>query len=159
MKHLFWAMRVGFGATVAVGAAAAVMVSAQASPSTAARLGVHSSEYGRALFGPNGKVVYLFGADRGAASRCYGACAKAWPPLLTTAAPLAGSGVEAKLLGMTKRTDGTMQVTYNRHPLYYYYEDTPTKIMCQHANMHGGLWFIVKPNGQPNMAKGMMKMK
>ena len=159
MKNRFRTVRLGLGATVAVGAAVAIMASAQAAPSAAARLTVHSSEYGKVLFGPSGKVVYLFEADRGSTSRCYGVCAKAWPPLLTTAGPLAGPGVDAKLLGTTKRTDGTLQVTYNRHPLYYYYEDTRAKIMCQHANMHGGLWLIVKPNGQPNMAKGMMHMK
>ena len=150
----------GVVATVAVVVGvAALAISAQAAPKAAARLTVRSTEYGKALFGPSGKVVYLFEADRGSTSRCYGVCAKAWPPLLTTPGPLAGPGVEARLLGTTKRRDGTLQVTYNGHPLYYYYEDTRAKIMCQHANMHGGLWLIVKPNGQPNMAKGMMHMK
>jgi predicted lipoprotein with Yx(FWY)xxD motif len=99
-------------------------------------------------------VVYVFGADRGSTSRCYGVCATAWPPLLTTGAPLAGPGVQAKLLGTTKRKNGTRQVTYNGHPLYYYSADKVGKVMCQHANMHGGLWLVIKPNGQPNMAKG-----
>jgi predicted lipoprotein with Yx(FWY)xxD motif len=145
--------------TVALLAAVvAIVASAQAAPSTAARLIVRSSAYGKALFGPNGKVVYVFGADRGSTSHCYGVCATAWPPLLTKGAPLAGPGVEAKLLGTTKRKDGTLQVTYNRHPLYYYSADKVGKIMCQHANMHGGLWLIIKPNGQPNTAKGKMHM-
>jgi predicted lipoprotein with Yx(FWY)xxD motif len=144
---------------VAVGVAVAVVVaSAQAAPSAGGRLSVRSSEYGKALFGPSGKVVYVFDADRGSSSRCYGACATAWPPLLTTAAPLAGPGVKASLLGTTKRKDGTLQVTYNRHPLYYYEADKVGKIMCQHADMHGGLWLIIKPNGQPNTAKGKMHM-
>jgi len=146
-------------AMVVVAAVAVLAASAQAAPSAAARLSVRSTEYGKALFGPSGKVVYVFGTDRGSTSRCYGVCATAWPPLLTTAAPLAGPGVAAKLLGTTKRKNGRLQVTYNGHPLYYYYEDTRAKIMCQHANMHGGLWLIVKPSGQPNMAKGMMHMK
>jgi predicted lipoprotein with Yx(FWY)xxD motif len=146
---------------VAVIGLAAVVVAvgvAQAMPSAAARLSVRSSEYGKTLFGPSGKVVYVFGADRGSVSHCYGVCAAAWPPLLTKGAPLAGAGVESKLLGMTKRKDGTLQVTYNGHPLYYYSADKVGKIMCQHANMHGGLWLIIKPNGQPNMAKGKMHM-
>ena len=143
---------------VVVSAVAGLAASAQATPGAAARLSVRSTEYGKALFGPSGKVVYVFGADRGSTSRCYGVCAKAWPPLLTTAAPLAGHGVEAKLLGTTKRKNGTLQVTYNGHPLYYYEADKVGKIMCQHANMHGGLWLIIKPNGQPNTAKGKMHM-
>ena len=137
---------------------AGLAASAQATPTAAARLSVRSTEYGKALFGPSGKVVYVFGADRGSTSRCYGVCASAWPPLLSTAKPLAGPGVEAKLLGMTKRKDGRLQVTYNGHPLYYYSADKVGKVMCQHANMHGGLWLIIKPNGQPNTAKGKMGM-
>jgi predicted lipoprotein with Yx(FWY)xxD motif len=143
---------------VLVVAVVAVAASAQAASSAAVRLTVRSSEYGKTLFGPSGKVVYVFGADRGYVSHCYGVCAKAWPPLLTKGAPIAGPGVEAKLLGTTKRKNGTLQVTYNRHPLYYYSADKVGKIMCQHANMHGGLWLIVKPSGQPNTAKGKMHM-
>jgi predicted lipoprotein with Yx(FWY)xxD motif len=147
----------GGAALVAVVALAAVLAaSAHGSSSAATRLTVRSTEFGKAVFGPNGKVVYVFGADRGKTSRCYGVCAAAWPPVLTKAAPKAGSGVEAKLLGMTKRKDGSLQVTYNGHPLYYYSADKVGKVMCQHANMHGGLWLIIKPNGHPNMAKGTM---
>ena len=54
----------------------------------------------------------------------------------------------------TRRKNGTVQVTYNGHPLYYYSADKVGKVMCQHVNMHGGLWLIMKPNGQPNMAMG-----
>ena len=144
---------------LAVVAALAVFGSAQAAGGAAARLGVGSTEYGKAVFGPSGKVVYVFGADHGSTSNCYGVCAKAWPPLLTSGAPLAGAGVEAKLLGTTTRRDGSVQVTYGGHPVYYYSADKVGKVMCQHANMHGGLWLIMKPNGEPNMAMGKMKMK
>jgi predicted lipoprotein with Yx(FWY)xxD motif len=145
-------------ALFAVALAAAVASAPQAAPGAAARLTVRPSEYGKTVFGPSGKVVYVFGADRGSTSRCYGVCAKAWPPLLTTARPLAGPGIDAKLLGTTKRKNGRLQVTYNGHPLYYYAADKVGEIMCQHANMHGGLWLIIKPNGRPNMAKGKMHM-
>jgi predicted lipoprotein with Yx(FWY)xxD motif len=159
MKDRLRTMRLRLLAMVVVVAAlVGVVASAQAAPGAAARVSVRSTEYGKTLFGPSGKVVYVFGADRGSTSRCYGVCAAAWPPLLTSAAPLAGPGVEAKLLGMTKRKNGTLQVTYNGHPLYYYEADKVGKIMCQHATMHGGLWLVIKPNGQPNRAKGKMHM-
>jgi predicted lipoprotein with Yx(FWY)xxD motif len=146
-------------AAIAVAAVMGVLaVSALAAPSGGARLTVRPSEFGKAVFGPSGKVLYVFGADRGSVSHCYGVCAAAWPPLRTKGAPVAGPGVDAKLLGTTKRKDGTLQVTYNRHPLYYYSADKVGKVMCQHANMHGGLWLIIKPNGQPNTAKGKMHM-
>ena len=146
------------GAGVVVAFAAAVVASALAAPRAATRLSVRSSEFGMSVFGPNGKVVYVFGADRGATSHCYGVCATAWPPVLTGSAPVAGEGVKVSLLGTTKRTDGTLQVTYAGHPLYYYSADPVGKIMCQNVTMHGGLWLIVKPNGQPNMAKAKMHM-
>ena len=135
---------------------AALTASAPAASSVAAHLTVRSTEFGKAVFGPNGKVVYVFSADQGSTSHCYGACAAAWPPVLTTEAPVAGAGVEAKLLGTTKRKDGKMQVTYNGHPLYTYSADKVGKVMCQHANMHGGVWLVVKPDGHPNTAKGTM---
>ena len=150
----------GVAATAAVMAGlVAAAGSTRAASEVAARVSVRSTEFGKALFGPSGKVLYVFGADRGSKSNCYGVCAAAWPPLLTTARPLAGAGVDAKLLGMTKRKDGRLQVTYNGHPLYYYSADKVGKVMCQHANMHGGLWLIIKPNGQPNTAKGKMMTK
>jgi predicted lipoprotein with Yx(FWY)xxD motif len=152
------AKKMTVGGLFTIVAALAVFGSAQAAGGVAARLGVGSSEYGKAIFGPNGKVLYVFAADHGPTSTCYGVCARAWPPLLTTGAPLAGPGIESKLLGTTTRHDGTVQVTYNGHPLYYYSADKVGKIMCQHVNMHGGLWLIVKPDGQANMAKGMMHM-
>ena len=159
MKNRVRTVWLVLGSAVAIGAAATVIAAvAQGAPGTAARLSVRSTEYGKVVFGPSGKVAYVFGADHGSTSRCYGVCATAWPPLLTTGAPLAGSGVQAKLLGSTKRKDGSLQVTYGGHPLYYYSADKIGQIMCQHANMHGGLWLIIKPNGQPNTAKGKMHM-
>jgi len=146
------------GVLVLVSSVMGVVVSAHATPASGARLTVRSTKYGKSLFGPSGKVVYVFGADRGSISHCYGVCAKAWPPLLTRGRPLAGPGVRAKLLGTTKRKNGRLQVTYNGHPLYYYSADRVGKVMCQHARMHGGLWLIIKPNGQPNRAKGKMHM-
>lgn len=123
-----------------------------------ARLTLRSSEYGKTIFDSSARVLYVFSADRSSTSNCYGVCAKAWPPMLTKGAPSAGSGVKASLLGTTKRRDGTLQVTYNRHPLYYYSADMRGKIMCQHANMHGGFWYVVKANGSPNLAKSKTHM-
>jgi predicted lipoprotein with Yx(FWY)xxD motif len=145
-------------AVVAVATVLPVVGFAHGATGAGARLTVRSTEYGKALFGPSGKVLYVFGADRGSTSRCYGVCAKAWPPLLVKGAPVAGPGVRPNLLGTTKRRNGSRQVTYNGHPLYYYEADKVGKVMCQHAIMHGGLWLIIKPTGQPNTAKGKVHM-
>jgi hypothetical protein len=67
---------------------------------------------------------------------------------------LAGPGVKANLLGTTTRKDGKVQVTYSDHPLYFDNETgeshKPGEIGCQQYNVNGGIWLIMKPNGQPN---------
>jgi predicted lipoprotein with Yx(FWY)xxD motif len=123
--------------------------------STGARLISRHSEFGRVLYAANGDVVYMFGPDKAGKSTCYGVCATAWPPLLTKGTPTV-TGLDAALLGTTKRRDGSLQVTYNHHPLYFYSGDKHGKIMCQHAVMHGGIWLVLKPNGSPSKAKGEM---
>jgi predicted lipoprotein with Yx(FWY)xxD motif len=132
-----------------VAAIAASMASATSSKSAAAALTAHSSRYGRILFDGRGRVLYLFARDRGGRSSCSGACAKAWPPYLTKSAPKAAPGLDSKLLGTTKRSDGTLQVTYAKHPLYYFKEDTkPGQIKCQNVSNFGGLWLVVAPSGK-----------
>jgi predicted lipoprotein with Yx(FWY)xxD motif len=82
--------------------------------------------YGEFVADKTGQALYLFTADTAGKSRCYGACARMWPPLLTPqGTPTAGSrGLQPPLIGTTQRTDGTAQVTYNGHPLYRYAKDT-----------------------------------
>jgi predicted lipoprotein with Yx(FWY)xxD motif len=110
------------------------------------------------IFASNNRVLYMFGADHGTSSTCYGVCASAWPPLLSKTTPSVGAGLNPALLGTTRRNDGSVQITYGGHPLYYYSGDSPGKIMCQAANMHGGFWYVVNADGSANKAKahGMM---
>lgn len=107
------------------------------------------SEYGQVIADGKGEAFYLFGKEKSAKSKCFGTCAQAWPPVLTRGKPQAGSGVKAKLLGTTKRPNGKLQVTYAGHPLYYYVDDSPGTILCQNVSEFGGLWLVVKPNGNP----------
>lgn len=139
---------------LAAAALAAALGSAQGATKSGAQLKVRATKYGKAVFGPSGKVLYVFSADKDGKSHCYGACASAWPPLVTKGKPVAGLGVKASLLGTTRRRGGRVQVTYNGHPLYYYVSDTPTAILCQHVNEHGGLWVLIKPNGRRNPSTG-----
>jgi len=116
-----------------------------------------SPHYGNVLYDKDRFVLYSFSADRGSRSTCYGTCEKAWPPMLTKGAPRV-VGLDAKLLGTTKRRDGSLQVTYGGHPLYYWSGDTVGAIMCQHVKLHGGEWYVVSPSGMANMAKGVGTM-
>ena len=108
---------------------------------------VVGSEFGRVIADRRGEAFYLFDKEKGKRSRCYGECAVAWPPVLTKAKPRAGTGADADLLGTTKRRNGKLQVTYNGHPLYYYKDDDPGRILCHNVDEFGGLWLVVNPRG------------
>jgi predicted lipoprotein with Yx(FWY)xxD motif len=114
------------------------------------RIKADDSRYGSVLFDGKGRAIYLFTKDEGEGkSRCYGDCARAWPPVLTRGKPRAGAGVKAGKLGTTKRRSGKRQVTYNGHPLYYYISDTePGEITCQDVDEFGGIWYVVAPSGR-----------
>jgi predicted lipoprotein with Yx(FWY)xxD motif len=109
---------------------------------------VMNSRYGRMLFDARGRAIYLFTREPGSKSRCYGACAVAWPPVFTRGKPRARAGVDADLLGTTRRRDGRRQVTYNGHPLYYYVSDVRSgQVTCQDVTEFGGTWLVVDPAG------------
>src|SRR5207237_6266326 len=93
---------------------------ATSSPSTSSTISVRGSSLGQILVGGNGKSLYLFEADTGTQSTCSGACAQAWPPLTTNGAPKAAGSTSASLLGTSVRSDGTTQITYAGHRLYYF---------------------------------------
>jgi predicted lipoprotein with Yx(FWY)xxD motif len=100
------------------------------------------------LVGSNGRTLYLFEADKNGTSACSGACATAWPPDVATGMPQAGSGVSQSLLGTIKRADGTTQVTYNGHPLYYFTADTAGGTAHgQGVKAFGAGWYVVGASG------------
>ncbi len=119
-------------------------------PATRARIVARESPFGRVLFDANGQAVYVFENDRTNESNCTSEeCVKAWPPVLTRERPSAGAGIEARLLGTIRRSDGTLQVTYSGRPLYFYEHEAPGEIKCHNVELHGGLWWVVTPRGQP----------
>jgi predicted lipoprotein with Yx(FWY)xxD motif len=104
---------------------------------------------GAVLTDSAGRSVYLFEKDTTTTSTCYGACAGGWPPVLTTGSPVAGSGVMASLLGTAKRTDGTTQVTYAGHLLYYFAGDQkPGDITGEGSQAFGAGWDLIAPSGK-----------
>jgi predicted lipoprotein with Yx(FWY)xxD motif len=104
--------------------------------------------FGQALVDGEGRSLYLFTNDtqNSGASSCSGDCLVEWPPLLTDGDPVAGTGVDAALLGTITRDDGTTQVTYNGWPLYYFHEDTAAG--DTNGQGLGGVWFLVTPAGE-----------
>jgi predicted lipoprotein with Yx(FWY)xxD motif len=108
---------------------------------------------GRVLVDGRGFTLYVFAPDkRSGTSRCYGNCASGWPPLVlpngVNEAP-AGSGVRTALLGTTQRTDGTVQVTYDKWPLYLWVVDSaPGDVTGQDLNNLGGKWYVITAQGR-----------
>jgi predicted lipoprotein with Yx(FWY)xxD motif len=140
----------------AAAAPASALAATAPSPGTAAAPVVmaHTGPAGTYLVDGKGRSLYLFAIDTKNRSVCNGACATGWPPLTTTSAATAGTGVIASLLTTTKRSGGQTQVVYNGHPLYYFEGDTtPGTTSGQGVNAFGGLWWLVSAAGAPLTAK------
>ena len=137
--------------TVSPSAAPSVLPSVNPTPAAASgiTIAVGSTRLGQVLVDGKGRTVYLFAADSGTKSTCNSsACVQYWPPVLTTGAPQGGTGVNASLLGTTSRQDGTIEVTYAGHPLYYFISDNKAgDVTGQGINSFGGPWYVVSPSG------------
>jgi predicted lipoprotein with Yx(FWY)xxD motif len=135
------------GAVLAVGAGAATQSSSTAAGGTVVKL--RTTGLGRVVADSRGFVLYLFLADKGTRSSCYGSCAAYWPPVLTKARPTAAAGARAGLLGTTKRKDGKLQVTYAGHPLYRFVLDSKAGLTKgEGLDDFGGRWYAVSPTGK-----------
>ena len=139
----------GGGATATEAAAPpATEPAAPASAGAGTTIKTADSQYGNVLFGGDDQAIYYFDKEAGSKSECYGECAEAWPPVMTEGAPQAGAGAQAGLLGTTPRDDGSTQVTYDGHPLYYYAHERPNEVTCHDVSEFGGLWLAVQPSGE-----------
>ena len=102
------------------------------------------------LVDAQGRTLYLFEADiELGKSNCEGPCATAWPPFLSTGTPQAATGASANLVGTTARADGTTQVTYAGHPLYYFVGDkAPGDTTGQDIDQFGAKWYVLAKDGK-----------
>ena len=114
-------------------------------PAPPATIQLTKSTLGSIVADSKGMTLYLFKKDNGSTSVCYGQCAAAWTPLLLNGKLRAGAGLKTSLLGTTQRTDGSTQVTYAGHPLYYFAKDTK----AGDTNGQGflGIWYVVSADG------------
>jgi predicted lipoprotein with Yx(FWY)xxD motif len=110
---------------------------------------MNTPDLGKVIVDAEGMTLYDFHKDKGTTSSCYGECAVAWPPLLTKGEPKATGGAQQSLLGTTKRKDGTLQVTYNGHPVYGFVEDKkPGETNGNDFDGFGAEWYALEPNGE-----------
>jgi len=130
--------------------ATATRAAAEAEPSArrGTKIVLAGSEFGSMLFDAKKQAIYIFERDSKRKTVCYGECAKAWPPVYTKGAPVAGKGVRARLLGTIRRRDGRRQVTYAGKPLYFYAHEEPGQVLCHDVNLNGGYWWVVGPSGR-----------
>jgi predicted lipoprotein with Yx(FWY)xxD motif len=133
---------------IALAVLAATLLAGQATASAGTRITVSSSEFGPMVWGPNRQAIYVFQRDGFQRSRCYGACARAWPPVYTTGKPAAGRGARSSLLGTIRRRDGRRQVTYRGRPLYYYAHEGRGQVLCHNVDLNGGLWWVIGADGK-----------
>jgi predicted lipoprotein with Yx(FWY)xxD motif len=131
-----------------MGFVAAGSIAGTASTSmTRASVSLHKTKLGLILVNAKGHTLYLFRKDRKDKSACGGSCAKFWPPLLNRK-PTAGPGVKRSLLGTTRRSNGSVQVTYNKHPLYAYSLDKQAgQTKGEGTLAFGAKWYAVSARG------------
>jgi predicted lipoprotein with Yx(FWY)xxD motif len=119
---------------------------ASASKATATVIEKTVPGYGTVLAASSGKTLYVFSTDPAGGSHCSGSCATKWKPLTEQGKPTGGPGVNASLLSTFKRSDGTVQVLYNKRALYTY--TVPGATAGAGVTADGGTWYLVSPSGQ-----------
>jgi predicted lipoprotein with Yx(FWY)xxD motif len=140
-------------AVAAVLVAVAVVTAAAFASTKPPTVSLRSTSLGKVIGAADGRTLYLFTADKRGKSDCYGKCASVWPPLIA-ARPTVGSGLNASMLGTTKRTDRKLQVTYNGHPLYFFAKDAKAGDVRGEGIVHfGGTWSVVSAAGAAPASK------
>ncbi len=134
--------------TMATGAAAPAPGAAVVDVTTNSTIGAYLTD-------ANGRALYLFEKDNAGESNCDSACAQAWPPFVAQGTPSATNPqLQADKLSTSQRSDGTQQVTYAGHPLYYFSQDTgPGDTKGQGVKAFGAEWYLVAPNGDKQEGK------
>jgi predicted lipoprotein with Yx(FWY)xxD motif len=119
---------------------------AGSSPAAAAAGGLKTTTIGGAtvLTSAQGFTLYSFAPDTSTTSKCTGTCAQNWPPVH---GPATASGVGGTF-STIKRSDGSVQATFDGHPLYTFVGDTaPGQNKGNGLNAAGGLWHEITTSG------------
>jgi len=120
---------------------------ARSATGTSASVSLAKTKLGLILVNSKRHTLYMFAKDKGKSS-CSGSCAKFWPPALQVGRPTAGPGVKASLLGTTRRSNGSLQLTYNKHPLYSFVLDKTAGQTNGEGNVaFGAKWYAVSAKG------------
>jgi predicted lipoprotein with Yx(FWY)xxD motif len=147
-RHWLLAVPTALAGLAALCVVLAIPARSDAAPAVGPLVSTSTSSLGRILVDSRGHTLYLFQKDKSGRSTCAGDCAAAWPPLIASGKPRPGTGAKASLLGTTKRADGRMQATYNKHPLYTFVKDTKKgQTSGENVDGFGAEWYVVSPAG------------
>jgi len=136
------------GSAAASTSAPASSAAAAGSSTTGTVITTQAGSAGAFLTTASGRTVYLWAKDGMNMSDCSGACASAWPPVPATGTLTAAGSAKASDLGTITRSDGTKQVTYDGHPLYYFVGDSAAgQTNGQGSDNFGAKWWLVAPSG------------
>lgn len=155
MRHRIWILAgsAAIGLTVAAcgssggGGSSSPAAQGSGQPAASASM-VKSGKAGGATVLTNaaGRTLYWFAIDTPTKSKCNGGCTHFWPPVKGPVTM--GSGVKGKV-GTIKRSDGSIQATFNGHPLYTFAEDhSPGQATGNGKNLNGGVWHEVTLSGK-----------
>jgi predicted lipoprotein with Yx(FWY)xxD motif len=134
--------------SAAPASSAAATSSAAAAGGAGTTIETHTGSAGTFLADGSGRSVYMFAKDGMNQTTCSGACAAAWPPVTDSGKLVASGSAKASDLGSITRSDGTKQVTYNGHALYYFAGDTAAgQTNGQGIDGFGAKWWLVAPSG------------
>ncbi len=115
----------------------------------------NSPSLGMYLTGQGGMTLYILTADTADKSTCTGSCATNWPPLVAAAGTaVKGPSDAMSAFGTTTRDDGTIQVTYNHRPLYYFGGDSAARDTKGQGK--NGVWFVASPTGTASASQSAM---
>ncbi len=121
---------------------------ARSATRTTATVSLRKTKLGLILVNSRGHTLYMFAKDKNVKSACNGSCVKFWPPLIRSGKPTVGPGVKASMLGTTKRGSGSLQLTYDKHPLYSFALDKQAGQTNGEGNLaFGARWYAVSANG------------
>jgi predicted lipoprotein with Yx(FWY)xxD motif len=122
---------------------------ARSANGSSATVSLRKTALGPVLVNSKGHTIYLFMKDKNGKSSCSGACAQFWPPVVSGRKATVGAGLKASLLGTTMRSNGTRQVTYNRHPLYTFALDKRAgQTTGEGTSNFGAKWYAVSAKGR-----------
>ena len=117
-------------------------------------LSTDATSLGTVLTNAKGFTVYWFAKDTPTSSACTGACAAAWPPVIGMPQVAAGVFLTGKL-GEIRRPNGTMQATYDGHPLYLFAGDSaPRQVSGNGVDGFGALWYAIEIGASTTTSTG-----